>query len=42
MSYLIPEEIVDEVRRLCNIIDIISDYTALERKEKTTWGYALP
>ncbi len=38
MSYPIPEEIVDEVRRLCNIVDIIGDYIPLEKKGRNFLG----
>lgn len=38
MSYPIPEEIIDEVRRLCNIIDVIGEYISLEKKGKNFLG----
>ena len=38
MSYPIPEEIVEEVGRLCNIIDVVGDYISLEKKGKNFLG----
>ncbi len=38
MAYPIPEEIIDEIRRLCNIVDIIGDYVTLDKKGKNYLG----
>lgn len=38
MKHPIPDEILDEIRRLCNIVNIIGEYISLEKRGKNYLG----